>query len=118
MNNDENIIDVTYSVALDINNNQDIDTIKALKSLNSNDYVVLASVRYPEKGLGECEAKGITKDDLVLRSKLSLSTVNRALPKLLKAGLIKEAIKQVNKKAYYLSAKGTNRLKEVFKKEW
>ena len=89
-----------------------------LKVLNSNDYVVLASIRYPEKKLGECEAYGITKDLIIERSKLSSSTVNRSLPKLLRAGLIKEAIKRVNKKAYYLSPLGAKRLIEIRKREW
>lgn len=112
------IIDVRYEEVDVTTNVEDTITKEALRTLNSNDYVVLSSIRFPEKNLGECEAKGITKDLLVERSKLSKSTINRSLPKLLKAGLIKEAIKQVNKKAYYLSAKGIQRLAEVRKREW
>lgn len=96
-----------------------IDTDKdVIKTLNSNDYFILSKIYYPEKKLGNCEGRGITKDLIAERSKLSISTVNRSIPKLLKAGLIKEAVKQINKKAYYISAKGQQRLKELREREW
>lgn len=119
MNKDTKVIDVAYSMAIDNNAEHQRDKT-VLRVLNSNDYVVLSSVRQPNrgKGFGECEAKGVTKDMLVEKSNLSKSTVHRAVQKLLKAGLIKEAIKQVNKKAYYLSAKGIERLREIRETEW
>ena len=96
-----------------------IDTDKdVIKTLNSNDYFILSKIYYTEKKLGNCEGRGINKYLIGERSKLSISTVNRSIAKLLKAGLIKEAVKQINKKAYYISAKGQQRLKELREREW
>lgn len=83
---------------------------------NNNVYIVLQCIRDKNNDLGLCEARGMTKELIVQRSQLSTSTVNRAIIKLLELGLIKEAIKQVNKKAYYVTPKGVERVKELYKK--
>jgi predicted transcriptional regulator len=83
---------------------------------NNNVYIVLQCIRDKENDLGLCEARGMTKELIEQKSKLSSSTVNRALAKLLNMGLIKEALKQVNKKAYYVTPEGVQRVKELYKK--
>lgn len=82
--------------------------------LNSNDFRILSCIVDKENDLGMCEARGITKKALVKRSKLSESTINRSIKKLLEENLIAEAIKQINTKAYYLTIKGEDRINEVF----
>ena len=52
-------------------------------NLNSNDLVVLNSIIDKENNLGLCEARGMTKDLLVKKTELSLSTINRSIEKLL-----------------------------------
>lgn len=83
---------------------------------NNNVYIVLQCIRDTKLDLGLCQARGMTKDLIVQKSKLSTSTVNRAISKLLKLELIGEALKQVNKKAYYVTPKGVERVKEIYKK--
>jgi len=84
--------------------------------LNSNDFRILSCIIDKEKDLGMCEARGVTKKALAERSKLSLSTINRSIKKLLEEELIADAIKQINTKAYYITVKGEDRMDEVFKK--
>lgn len=96
-------------------NESDKDIIKVL---NSNDYFILSKIYYPEEKMGDCVGRGLTKKLISERTELSISTINRSIPKLLKAGLVKEGIRQINKKTYYLSAKGKQRLLEVRKREW
>lgn len=74
-----------------------------MKELNNNTYLVLVSIRDKENNKGLCKARGMSKCDIVTKSGLSESTVDRALKVLLECGYIKEAIKQINKKAYYIS---------------
>ena len=83
--------------------------------LNSNDYVILYSIRDSKNNLGLCEGRGMSKKVIAERSKLSLSTVTRSVAKLLESGFISEAIKQVNTNAYYINEKGKARLSEVYK---
>ena len=83
---------------------------------NNNVYIVLQCIRDKEHDLGLCEARGMTKELIESRSELSSSTVNRAISKLLELGFINEALKQINKKAYYVTPKGIERVKELYKK--
>ena len=83
---------------------------------NNNVYIVLQCIRDKDHDLGLCEARGMTKELISKKSELSISTINRAIPKLLELGLIKEALKQINKKAYYVTPKGIERVKELYKK--
>lgn len=83
---------------------------------NNNVYIVLQCIRDTKLDLGLCEARGMTKELIAQKSQLSSSTVNRAIAKLLELGLIKEALKQINKKAYYVTPKGVERVKEIYKK--
>lgn len=83
-----------------------------MKEINSNTYVVLASMRDKENNLGMCKARGITKGDILKRTGLCESTINRAIDLLIACGFIKEAIKQVNKKAYYISEEGMEEIKQ------
>lgn len=87
-----------------------------MTTLNSNDYLILAYMRDIKNDIGVREARGMTKKIIAERSKLSISTVNRSIVKLLDSGLISEAIKQVNTNAYYVNEKGKARLIEVNKK--
>ena len=82
--------------------------------LNSNDYMILACIRDTENNIGLCEARGMTKIMIKERTELSISTVNRSINKLLEAGFINNAIKEINKKTYYINKIGTNRLLEVY----
>lgn len=82
-----------------------------MKTLNNNSIKVLIKIRDKENNLGLCQGRGMTKEDIVKRSKLSVSTVNRAIKLLKEEGYINEAIKNVNKKAYYISEDGINMLK-------
>ena len=84
-----------------------------MKTLNSNGFLVLTSVRNKENDTGLNASRGTEKETIIKNSGLSSSTVNRALKILLEQGLIAEAIKQVNKKAYYITEDGIKRLKEV-----
>ena len=50
-----------------------------VKALNNNTYLVLASIRDKDNNLGLCKARGMTKADILKRSELSESTVQRAI---------------------------------------
>lgn len=80
---------------------------------NNNAYKILQKIYNAKEKIGISEARGMTKDIIVERSGFSSSTVNRAIKVLLENGLIAEAIKQVNKNAYYVTEKGIERLKEM-----
>ena len=81
-------------------------------NLNSNDLVVLNSIIDKENNLGLCEARGMTKDLLVKKTELSLSTINRSIEKLLANEYISKGIKQVKKHSFYITQKGYNKLNE------
>lgn len=83
--------------------------------LNSNDYKVLICIVDKEKNIGLSQARATTKKIICNSSKLSLSTVNRAISKLLEEELIAEGIKNISKKTYYITKKGIERLKEIKK---
>lgn len=87
-----------------------------MKTLNNNSIKVLIKIRDKENNLGLCQGRGMTKDDIVKRSELSVSTVNRAIKLLMEKGYINEAIKNINKKAYYISEDGIKMLKLINKK--
>lgn len=84
--------------------------------LNSNDFKILSCIVDKEHDLGMCEARGITKKFLAEKAKLSDSTINRSIKKLLDEKLIANAIKQINTNAYYLTIKGEDRINEIFNK--
>lgn len=84
-----------------------------MKTLNNNSIKVLIKIRDKENNLGLCKGRGMTKDDIVKRSELSVSTVNRAIKLLQEKGYINEAIKYINKKTYYISEDGINMLKLI-----
>ena len=83
--------------------------------LNSNDYKVLICIVDKEKNIGLSQARATTKEIICNSSKLSLSTVNRAISKLLEEELIAEGIKNISKKTYYITKKGIERLREIKK---
>ena len=87
-----------------------------MKTLNNNSIKILIKIRDKENNLGLCQGRGMTKDDIVKRSELSVSTVNRAIKLLMEKGYINEAIKNINKKAYYISEDGIKMLKLINKK--
>ena len=87
-----------------------------MKTLNNNSIKVLIKIRDKENNLGLCQGRGMTKEDIVKRSELSVSTVNRAIKLLMEKGYINEAIKNINKKAYYISEDGIKMLKLINKK--
>lgn len=87
-----------------------------MKELNSNHIKVLINIRDKKNDIGLCMGKGMTKDELIKRCGLSASTINRAIRILLQNGYIKEAIKNVNKKSYYISEDGLNMLRLLNKK--
>lgn len=80
-------------------------------TLNNNSIKILINVRDKENNLGLCKGRGITKDILKEKSGLSESTINRAIKLLKDEGYIDDAIKNINKKAYYISKKGIEMLK-------
>lgn len=84
-----------------------------MKTLNNNDFLILAKVVDKERSLGNCEARGTNKQRLSERSNLSMSTVTRSVSKLLEYGFIGEGIKQINSKTYYITQLGRQRLKEI-----
>ncbi|WP_195966728.1 hypothetical protein [Clostridium sp. 1001283B150210_160208_E6] len=86
-----------------------------MNTLNNNAFKILTVVGNKKDNIGLCEARGITKDLIVQKSGFSSSTVNRAIKVLLEHEFIAEAIMQVNKKAYYVTQKGINRIKEINK---
>lgn len=86
-----------------------------MKEINNNTYLVLAIMRDKENNLGMCKARGMTKSDLISKSGLSESTVKRAIDILIACGYIKEAVKQVNKKAYYVCEEGIREMQEANK---
>lgn len=63
-----------------------------------------------------CSCRGMTKDKIMEKTKLSRSTVNNALRILLENEFIEEGVKQVNKKAYYITEKGMKHYCEINKK--
>jgi len=83
--------------------------------LNSNDFVVLSSIRDKKNNLGLCKARGMTVKTLVEASKLSESTVRRSIKKLLQREYIDYGIKQINKDSFYVTAKGIKELEDVLK---
>lgn len=83
--------------------------------LNSNDFVVLSSIRDKKNNLGLCKARGMTVKTLVETSKLSESTVRRAIKKLLQREYIDYGIKQINKDSFYVTEKGIKELEDVLK---
>lgn len=87
-----------------------------MQVLNTNDILVLSSMRDTERNLGLCEARGMTRKMIAERSKLSMSTIIRSTKKLLEAELIAEAIKQINTKSYYVTEYGIQRLKDINKR--
>ena len=86
-----------------------------MKSLNTNDFVILSSIRDKKNNFGMCKARGSTVKMIVDRSKLSESTVRRSLKKLLARNFIDYAIKQVNKDAFYVTEAGIKEISEVKK---
>ena len=84
-----------------------------MRVLNSNAFIVLTNIRDKENDTGLHQARGTIKERIIEQSGLSSSTVNRALKLLLEEDLIAEAIKKVNKKSYYVTPKGIQRLKET-----
>ncbi|HAT4302340.1 TPA: winged helix-turn-helix transcriptional regulator [Clostridium perfringens] len=84
-----------------------------MKKLNSNCIVVALSIMDYDKDLGFTEGRGTNKEEIMEKSRLSLSTVNRSLKLLIEQGLVKEAIKQINKKAYYVTQDGLDKIKEI-----
>lgn len=86
-----------------------------MKSLNTNDFVILSSIRDSKNNFGMCKARGSTVKMIVDRSKLSESTVRRSLKKLLARNFIDYAIKQVNKDAFYVTEIGIKEISEVKK---
>ena len=86
-----------------------------MKSLNTNDFVILSSIRDSKNNFGMCKARGSTVKMIVDRSKLSESTVRRSLKKLLARNFIDYAIKQVNKDAFYVTETGIKEISEVKK---
>lgn len=86
-----------------------------MKSLNTNDFVILSSIRDNKNNFGMCKARGSTVKMIVDRSKLSESTVRRSLKKLLARNFIDYAIKQVNKDAFYVTEIGIKEISEVKK---
>lgn len=83
--------------------------------LNSNDFVVLSSIRDKKNNLGLCKARGMTIKTLVEASKLSESTVRRAIKKLLQKEYIDYGIRQINKDSFYVTEKGIKELEDVLK---
>lgn len=83
--------------------------------LNSNDFVVLSSIRDKKNNLGLCKARGTTVKTLVETSKLSESTVRRSIKKLLQREYIDYGIKQINKDSFYVTEKGIKELEDVLK---
>lgn len=83
--------------------------------LNSNDFVVLSSIRDKKNNLGLCKARGMTVKTLVETSKLSESTVRRSIKKLLQREYIDYGIKQINKDSFYVTEKGIKELEDVLK---
>lgn len=81
--------------------------------LNSNDFVVLSSVRDKKNNLGLCKARGMTVKLLMEASKLSESTVRRSIKKLLAKGFIDYGVRQVNKDSFYVTELGIKELEEV-----
>lgn len=84
-----------------------------MENLNTNCMMVLVSIVDRDNNLGLTKGRGTNKEKILEKSKLSLSTVNRSLKLLMKEELIDEALKQVNKKAYYVTEKGKDKLKEI-----
>lgn len=84
-----------------------------MENLNTNCMMVLVSIVDRDNNLGLTKGRGTNKEKILKKSKLSLSTVNRSLKLLMKEELIDEALKQVNKKAYYVTEKGKDKLKEI-----
>lgn len=87
-----------------------------MKTLNNNTIKVLIKIRDKENNLGLCQGRGITKEEVLKRCDLSDSTVNRAIKLLLEYGYIKEGIKNINKKTYYITQNGIGMLKSINKK--
>ena len=83
--------------------------------LNSNDFVVLSSIRNKKNNLGLCKARGTTIKTLIEVTKLSDSTVRRSIKKLLQKEYIDYGIRQVNKDSFYVTEKGIKELEDVLK---
>lgn len=83
--------------------------------LNSNDFVVLSSIRDKKNNLGLCKARGTTIKTLIEVTKLSDSTVRRSIKKLLQKEYIDYGIRQVNKDSFYVTEKGIKELEDVLK---
>ena len=86
-----------------------------MKSLNTNDFIILSSIRDSRNNFGMCKARGSTVGMIVLRSKLSESTVRRSIRKLLEKGFIDYGLKQINKDSFYVTELGINEIGEVRK---
>lgn len=87
------------------------DLCELISTLNSNDLVILACVRDKENNTGICSARGTIKSVLVEKSRLSISTVNRSVKKLVDYGFLGKGVKQFNKMTYYITEEGKNLLK-------
>lgn len=86
-----------------------------MKSLNTNDFIILSSIRDSKNNLGMCKARGSTVKMIIEKSNLSDSTVRRSLKKLLARNFIDYAIKQVNKDSFYVTELGIREISEVKK---
>ena len=86
-----------------------------MKLLNTNDFIILSSIRDKKNNFGMCKARGSTVKMIVERSRLSESTVRRSLKKLLDKGYIDYAIRQVNKDAFYVTELGMKEKNDVKK---
>lgn len=84
-----------------------------MRVLNSNAFIVLTNVKDKENNTGLYPSRGTIKERIIEKSRLSSATVNRALKLLLEEDLIAEGVKKVNKKSYYVTSEGINKLKEM-----
>lgn len=86
-----------------------------MKSLNTNDFIILSSIRDSKNNFGMCKARGSTVKMIIEKSKLSESTVRRSLKKLLDKGFVDYGIKQINKDSFYVTELGIKEISDVKK---
>lgn len=80
--------------------------------LTMNDYQILA-IMHQKKF--DAPLKSITYMELVNETKLSINKIRKTINQFLKLGYVKEGLKQINAKRFYITSDGTEKVLKSIK---
>ena len=99
-----------------MNNDEENVGCSQLREYNSNDYKILHNFikqNKVSKGSGVTAMKGLTLKDIAEQTELSLIKVRKTIACFFEDAFIKEGIKKVRAKTYYISESGLKELKRI-----